>query len=108
VYATGRSSRISGSSGMDRPQIAGQTVELIPAAGGEGEARRVGHQPGEVPDLIEHIEANHERLDVPVNDIYGGDRYAQSDKPLREHHLVGRPKSPRSRKGRLKASQERA
>jgi hypothetical protein len=76
VYTTGRSSRISGSSGMDRPQIAGQTAELIPAAGGEGEARRVGHQPGEVPDLTEHIEGNHERLDVPVNDVFG-------DRPLR-------------------------
>jgi len=38
-----RSSRISGSSDMDRPEIAGQTVELMPAAGGQGEARRVGH-----------------------------------------------------------------
>jgi len=30
-----------------------------------------------VADLIEHIEGNRERLDVPVNDIFGGDRYAQ-------------------------------
>ena len=29
------------------------------------------------------------RLDVLVNDIFGGDRYAQWDKPLWEHDLAG-------------------
>jgi NAD(P)-dependent dehydrogenase (short-subunit alcohol dehydrogenase family) len=90
VYATGRSSRISGSSDMDRPETIEETVELMRAAGGEGEARRVDHtEPGEVADLIAYIEEHHGRLDVLVNDIFGGDRYAQWDKPLWEHDLAG-------------------
>ena len=39
--------------------------------------------------LVERIEADHARLDVLVNDMFGGDRYAQWDKPLWEHDLVG-------------------
>jgi len=44
---------------------------------GRGRPGESATQPGEVADLIEHIEGNRERLDVPVNDIFGGDRYAQ-------------------------------
>jgi NAD(P)-dependent dehydrogenase (short-subunit alcohol dehydrogenase family) len=42
-----------------------------------------------VADLVAQIEARHGRLDVLVNDIFGGDRYAQWDRPLWEHDLAG-------------------
>jgi NAD(P)-dependent dehydrogenase (short-subunit alcohol dehydrogenase family) len=42
-----------------------------------------------VADLVGRIEAEHGRLDVLVNDIFGGDRYAQWDRPLWEHDLAG-------------------
>jgi hypothetical protein len=35
--------------------------------------------------------AEDERLDVLVNDIFGGDVYAQFGKPLWEHDLAGGP-----------------
>ena len=40
-----------------------------------------------VAALVERIESDHGRLDVLVNDMFGGDRYAQWDKPLWEHDL---------------------
>ena len=35
------------------------------------------------------VEQEHERLDLLVNDIFGGDRYAQWDKNLWAHDLAG-------------------
>jgi NAD(P)-dependent dehydrogenase (short-subunit alcohol dehydrogenase family) len=42
-----------------------------------------------VAELVDRIESGHGRLDVLVNDIFGGDRYAQWDRPLWEHDLAG-------------------
>ena len=40
-------------------------------------------------ELLARVECDHGRLDVVVNDIFGGDRYAEWDKPLWEHDLAG-------------------
>jgi NAD(P)-dependent dehydrogenase (short-subunit alcohol dehydrogenase family) len=90
VYATGRSSRVSGRSEMDRPETIEETGELIRAAGGTGSALVVNHEdPAAVAGLVGVIEGDHGRLDVLVNDIFGGDRYAEWDKPLWEHDWAG-------------------
>jgi NAD(P)-dependent dehydrogenase (short-subunit alcohol dehydrogenase family) len=90
VYATGRSSRVSGCSEMDRPETIEETGELITAADGDGQAVRVDHlDRGQVADLLARIEQEQGRLDVLVNDIFGGDRYMQFDKKLWEHDLDG-------------------
>ena len=39
--------------------------------------------------LVSTIEGAHGRLDVLVNDIFGGDRYMEWDKPLWEHDWAG-------------------
>ncbi len=90
VYATGRSSRVSGPSDMDRPETIEETGDLVVAAGGQGCALRVDHlDPEAVRALIDRIRSEHGRLDVLVNDIFGGDRYAQWETPLWEHDLDG-------------------
>ncbi len=86
VYATGRSSRESGPSEMDRPETIEETGDLIRAVSGQGSALVVDHEdPASVGALLATIEAAHGRLDVLVNDIFGGDRYSEWDKPLWEH-----------------------
>jgi NAD(P)-dependent dehydrogenase (short-subunit alcohol dehydrogenase family) len=93
VYATGRSSRVSGRSEMERPETIEDTGELIGTAGGQGQALRVDHlERGEVAGLVSRIDREHGRLDILVNDIFGGDRYAQFDKKLWEHDLAGGPR----------------
>jgi len=90
VYATGRSSRAGGRSEMDRPETIEETGELIVAAGGSGTAVVVDHEdPEAVRDLVARIDREHGRLDVLVNDIFGGDRYAEWEHPLWEHDLAG-------------------
>ncbi|MFC9790427.1 SDR family oxidoreductase [Rhodococcus sp. NPDC127528] len=90
VYATGRSSRDAGRSEIDRPETIEETGDLIAAAGGDGVALRVDHlEPDQVRALIARIDAEHGRLDVLVNDIFGGDRYAQFGTRLWEHDLDG-------------------
>jgi NAD(P)-dependent dehydrogenase (short-subunit alcohol dehydrogenase family) len=90
VYATGRSSSIYGPSDMDRPETIEETGELMLAAGGDGQSACVDHlEPEQVGSLVERIDAERGRLDVLVNDIFGGDRYAQWDKKLWEHDLDG-------------------
>jgi NAD(P)-dependent dehydrogenase (short-subunit alcohol dehydrogenase family) len=90
VYATGRSSHLTGRSEINRPETIEETGNLIEEAGGEGTARRVDHEdPRAVAELVSIIEAKHDRLDILVNDIFGGDRYAEWDKPLWEHDLTG-------------------
>ncbi len=90
VYATGRSSRVTGPSDMDRPETIEETGELMGAAGGDCVALRVDHlEVDAVRSLVNRIRNDHGRLDVLINDIFGGDRYAQWDKPLWEHDLTG-------------------
>ena len=90
VYATGRSSRISGRSEIDRPETIEDTGDAIEAAGGTGSALVVDHEdPDAVAALVERIGSEHDRLDVLVNDIFGGDRYADWEHPLWEHDLSG-------------------
>ena len=90
VYATGRSSRAGGPSEIGRPETIEETGELIAAAGGDGVALRVDHlDPGQVRELTERIDADHGRLDILVNDIFGGDRYAQFGTTVWEHDLPG-------------------
>jgi NAD(P)-dependent dehydrogenase (short-subunit alcohol dehydrogenase family) len=90
VYATGRSSRAAGRSEIGRPETIEDTGDLMAAAGGQGTPLVVDHEdPEAVAGLVGRIEAEQGRLDVLVNDIFGGDRYAQWDRPLWEHDLAG-------------------
>jgi NAD(P)-dependent dehydrogenase (short-subunit alcohol dehydrogenase family) len=90
VYATGRSSRATGRSEMDRPETIEETGEMMAAAGGAGVAVRVDHlEPNEVSALVARIDDEQGRVDILVNDIFGGDAYMQADKKLWEHDLAG-------------------
>jgi NAD(P)-dependent dehydrogenase (short-subunit alcohol dehydrogenase family) len=88
VYVTGRSTR-AGRSAMNRPETIEQTAELVTAAGGHGIAVRVDHsEPDRVEALIERIAAEQDgRLDLLVNDIWGGDPLADWSSPFWEHSL---------------------
>jgi NAD(P)-dependent dehydrogenase (short-subunit alcohol dehydrogenase family) len=90
VYATGRSSRVTGRSEMNRPETIEETGDMMGAAGGLGIALRVDHlEPGEVSALVERVDAKQGRLDILVNDIFGGDAYAEFGTKLWEHDLPG-------------------
>jgi NAD(P)-dependent dehydrogenase (short-subunit alcohol dehydrogenase family) len=90
VFATGRSSRVSGASEIGRPETIEETGELIRAAGGAGSALVVDHEDAaSVAALVATIEGEYGRLDVLVNDIFGGDKYAEWEKPLWEHDWAG-------------------
>jgi NAD(P)-dependent dehydrogenase (short-subunit alcohol dehydrogenase family) len=87
VYATGRSTR-EGRSEVDRPETIEETAELVTAAGGEGIAVAVDHlDSGQVRALIDRIDADHGRLDVLVNDIWGAEHLFEWDTPIWEHDL---------------------
>lgn len=88
VYVTGRSTR-AGRSPMDRPETIEETAELVTAGGGTGIPVRVDHsRPDEVAALIRRIEAEQDgRLDILVNDIWGGDPLIDWNAPFWEHSL---------------------
>jgi NAD(P)-dependent dehydrogenase (short-subunit alcohol dehydrogenase family) len=87
VYCTGRTTRERRSE-YDRPETIEETAELVDAAGGEGIAVEVDHlQPAQVEALVQRIEAERGRLDVLVNDIWGGEKLAQWNTPVWEHDL---------------------
>jgi NAD(P)-dependent dehydrogenase (short-subunit alcohol dehydrogenase family) len=87
VYATGRSTR-SAPSEYNRPETIEETGELMEAAGGTGVALRVDHlDPGQVAALVRRVDADHGRLDVLVNDVWGGEKLFQWDTRLWEHDL---------------------
>jgi NAD(P)-dependent dehydrogenase (short-subunit alcohol dehydrogenase family) len=87
VYCTGRSTA-GRRSEYDRPETIEETAELVSAAGGAGVAVAVDHlEAGEVQALVRRIDADHGRLDVLVNDIWGGERLFQWDTPVWEHDL---------------------
>src|SRR3954451_4472240 len=75
VYVTGRTTRTARSP-MNRAETIEETAELVDAAGGRGIAIRVDHtKPDEVKALVARIDAEQDgRLDVLVNDIWGGEK----------------------------------
>jgi len=86
VYATGRSSRVTGPSEIERQETIEETGELL----AQGTALRIDHlEPDQVQALVDRIAAEQGRLDILINDIFGGDRYAEWHKKLWEHDLTG-------------------
>jgi NAD(P)-dependent dehydrogenase (short-subunit alcohol dehydrogenase family) len=87
VYATGRSTR-GRRSEVDRPETIEETADLVTEAGGEGIAVAVDHlDPAQVARLVDRIEADHGRLDVLVNDIWGAEHLFEWNTPVWEHDL---------------------
>jgi NAD(P)-dependent dehydrogenase (short-subunit alcohol dehydrogenase family) len=88
VYSTGRTTRERRSE-YDRPETIEETAELVTAAGGAGIAVAVDHlEPEQVEALVQRIDAESGRLDVLVNDIWGGELLFEWDKPVWEHDLA--------------------
>ncbi|MGI5917776.1 MAG: SDR family oxidoreductase [Anaerolineae bacterium] len=87
VYVTGRTTRAQRSE-YDRPETIEETAERVDAAGGRGIAVQVDHlDPEQVRALVARIEDEQGRLDVLVNDIWGGEKLTEWDKPVWEHSL---------------------
>jgi NAD(P)-dependent dehydrogenase (short-subunit alcohol dehydrogenase family) len=87
VYCTGRSTG-GHRSEYDRPETIEETAELVTAAGGTGIAVAVDHlEADQVKALLRRIEDEQGRLDVLVNDIWGGEKLFQWNTPLWEHDL---------------------
>jgi NAD(P)-dependent dehydrogenase (short-subunit alcohol dehydrogenase family) len=87
VYCTGRSVRGDGAT-PGRPETIEETAEMVAAAGGRGIAVRVDHsRPDEVERLFERVRSESGRLDVLVNDIWGGDALIQHGRSFWTHPL---------------------
>jgi NAD(P)-dependent dehydrogenase (short-subunit alcohol dehydrogenase family) len=88
VYCTGRTTREQRSE-YDRPETIEETAEQVNEAGGTGIAVQVDHlEPDQVAALVERIGREQGRLDVLVNDIWGGEKLFEFDKPVWEHDLT--------------------
>ncbi|MFE7615849.1 SDR family oxidoreductase [Streptomyces sp. NPDC057496] len=87
VYVTGRTTRERRSE-YDRPETIEETAELVTAAGGTGIAVPTDHlEPDRVRALAERVDAEQGQLDVLVNDVWGGERLFEFDRPVWEHDL---------------------
>ncbi|WP_338676263.1 SDR family oxidoreductase [Streptomyces sp. SCSIO 30461] len=74
VYVTGRTTRERVSEVGRTTETIEETAELVTAAGGKGIAVPTDHlDPDQVRALVALIEREHDRLDVLVNDLWGGD-----------------------------------
>jgi NAD(P)-dependent dehydrogenase (short-subunit alcohol dehydrogenase family) len=89
VYVTGRTTRERRSE-YDRPETIEETAERVDRAGGRGIAVRVDHLASDqVRALVRRIEDEQGRLDVLVNDVWGGERLIEWNVPVWEHSLDG-------------------
>jgi NAD(P)-dependent dehydrogenase (short-subunit alcohol dehydrogenase family) len=94
VYCTGRSTRAergaaagrpakrpTGKAAFElakRPETIEETAEMVAARGGEGVAARVDHTvSSEVAALFARVRAERGRLDILVNDVWGGDELTE-------------------------------
>jgi len=88
VYVTGRTTRAQRSE-YDRPETIEETAELVTQAGGAGIPVQVNHlDPAQVQALVARIRAEQGRLDVLVNDVWGGEREMQFGVPIWEQNLA--------------------
>jgi NAD(P)-dependent dehydrogenase (short-subunit alcohol dehydrogenase family) len=93
VVCTGRTSRVRDLySEYQRTETIEETAELVTKAGGSGIAIPMDHLvPEEVERLAERIRSDYGRLDVLVNDIWGGETLkggpSEWNKPVWKHDL---------------------
>jgi NAD(P)-dependent dehydrogenase (short-subunit alcohol dehydrogenase family) len=82
VYCTGRSTREGGAT-PGRPETIEETADLVTEAGGRGIAIRVDHTVGaDVVRLFDVVRAESGRLDILVNDVWGGDDLTEWGTPF--------------------------
>jgi len=96
VYCTGRSTRADAGRSAEaarttplelarRPETIEETAALVDARGGRGIAVRCDHtDEADVTALVARIAADHGRLDLLVNDVWGGDALIAHGRPLWE------------------------
>jgi len=90
VYATGRTTRDRISEVGRATETIEETAELITAAGGTGIAVPTDHlEPEQVRALIERVDRERGRLDVLVNDVWGGEHLIAFGKKSWENDLAG-------------------
>ena len=88
VYCTGRSTRENRPAGAagkgtpfdldGRPETIEETAEMVTARGGEGIYARVDHtDPAQVRALFRRVARERGRLDILVNDVWGGDELTE-------------------------------
>jgi NAD(P)-dependent dehydrogenase (short-subunit alcohol dehydrogenase family) len=89
VYVTGRSAH-GRRSPMDRPETLEETAALVDDAGGTAILAPTDHtDPAQVQALAARIAREQDgRLDLLVNNVWGGDHLAVWDKPFWEHDLA--------------------
>ncbi|RWZ52232.1 SDR family NAD(P)-dependent oxidoreductase [Halobacillus fulvus] len=88
VYVTGRTTRHQ-LSPMGRKETIEETAEQVTRAGGKGISVRVDHTiEAEVRQLFEQIKSEQSgKLDLLVNDIWGGDPLTEWGKDIADHDL---------------------
>jgi NAD(P)-dependent dehydrogenase (short-subunit alcohol dehydrogenase family) len=87
VYVTGRTTR-DNQSPMGRKETIEETANMVTNAGGCGIPVKVDHTvESEVVNLFNQIRKEQGRLDILVNDIWGGDPLTEWGKPIGEHDL---------------------
>ncbi len=80
VYCSGRSVRGHPATG-DRPETINETADLVSVRGGHGVAVQTDHtQPEQVAALVARVRKDHGRLDILVNDVWGGDELTEFGK----------------------------
>jgi NAD(P)-dependent dehydrogenase (short-subunit alcohol dehydrogenase family) len=87
VYVTGRTTRRKQSE-YRRPETIEETAELVTQAGGKGIAAGLDHLiSDDVTALVDRIRAEQGRLDILVNDVWGGELLFEWNKPVWDHNL---------------------
>ncbi len=90
VYATGRTTRERISEVGRATETIEETAELVTAAGGTGIAVPTDHlEPEQVRALVERIDRERGRLDILVNDVWGGEALIEFDTKTWETNLTG-------------------
>ncbi|QIQ05129.1 SDR family oxidoreductase [Streptomyces liangshanensis] len=88
VYVTGRTTREKASEVGRTTETIEETAELVTEAGGEGIAVPTDHlEPDQVRALVARIDREQGRLDVLVNDVWGGEHLVEFGKKMWETEL---------------------
>lgn len=88
VYCTGRSVRGQIAT-AGRTETIDETAEMVTALGGTGIAVQTDHTvEAQVQALFERVRAEQGRLDILVNDVWGGDALTEWGQPFWKHSLA--------------------